>query len=132
MTVFGWFKNIRRSSLAELSNSIHDKFVRRGQANLKAAVAFASTNLLCDAIPEAKIVEIAKALHNGPIPYSTEDLALSTALNFFQQKELKSLLQDVQLEARMQILEWLDDGKVNPILALAFEKTLYERFKVPH
>lgn len=65
----------------------------------------------------------------APMPYSTEDLALATALNFFRRDELKGSLSAVQLLARMQMIEWLQGGKVNLMLVQVFEDTLYKRFK---
>ena len=46
-----------------------------------------------------------------------------------QLTSLKETLEPVQLEARMKLLELLKANKINPLLASAFEDSLYTRFK---
>lgn len=49
-------------------------------------------------------------LAEGPIPYSTHDLALSIALNFFKQPEYIPRLFNAQLLARMKALLEIADA----------------------
>jgi hypothetical protein len=53
------------------------------------------------------------------------------ALNFFRRPELMPQLAEVQIPARMQVLDWFKAGYVNPNLARAFEDALYKDYK-PH
>jgi tRNA isopentenyl-2-thiomethyl-A-37 hydroxylase MiaE len=81
------------------------------------------------AVEKSEIAGIAKGLFDGEIPYSTHDLAIATALNFFKRPELREDLQTAQLMARLTALEWLQEGKVVPLLMKSFEDTLYKAFK---
>ncbi|WP_173942839.1 hypothetical protein [Polynucleobacter antarcticus] len=80
-------------------------------------------------MPEKEIAILGAKLESGPIPYSTEDLALSIALNFFKDAQNISSLGNAQMMARMTMLEWLQENKVAPILAKSFEDTLYKLYK---
>ena len=80
-------------------------------------------------VSKQEIQTLATQLSSGPIPYSTHDLALSVALNFFKDPERIPSLGTAQLMARMSMLEWLQDGKVAPMLVKSFEDTLYKLYK---
>lgn len=96
--------------------------------DLSAATEYAYLDLLGEVVPRAKIVQLANDLNNGPLSYSTEELALATALNFYRRDELREELRFVQLPARLKMLEWLQAGKVKPLFAQTFENSLYDRF----
>lgn len=98
------------------------------RARLSEAVGLAG-ELLMGEVSEKEIVIIANQLSSGPIPYSTNDLALSVALNFFKDPARIPSLGTAQLMARMIMLEWLQEKKVAPILVKSFEDTLYELYK---
>jgi len=98
------------------------------RARLSEAVELAG-ELLMGEVSEREIVTVATHLSSGPIPYSTHDLALSVALNFFKDPARIPSLGTAQLMARMTMLEWLEDGKVAPLLAQSFEDTLYKLYK---
>jgi hypothetical protein len=98
-------------------------------AKLSDAIALAYDNLLSQMVSESEVSAHAAALFSGLIPYSTHDLALSTALFFFKKEELKEELDGAQFNARMVLLEWLSEGKnIARPLASSFEKTLYKIF----
>ena len=98
------------------------------RAKLSEAVELAS-ELLMGMVSEREIVTIATELNSGPIPYSTHDLALSVALNFFKDPARIPSLGTAQLMARMAMLEWLQQKKVAPMLVQSFEGTLYKLYK---
>lgn len=98
------------------------------RARLSEAVDLAK-ELLMDEVSEREIATIAAQLNSGPMPYSTHDLALSVALNFFKNPAYIPKLGSAQLMARMAMLEWLQDGKVAPMLVQSFEDTLYKLYK---
>jgi hypothetical protein len=99
------------------------------RAKLDQAIMLAHMELLSSLIAKAEVTEVAMALNDGPIPYSTHDLAVSVALNFFKQPERIQQLNEAQLVARLQVLTWLEEHKVAPLLAQSFENTLYELYK---
>jgi hypothetical protein len=98
------------------------------RANLSTAIDLAS-ELLMGQVPEKEISILGTKLESGPIPYSTNDLALSIALNFFKDPKYIPNLGMAQMMARMTMLEWLQDNKVAPILVKSFEDTLYKLYK---
>ena len=98
------------------------------RAKLSEAVELAN-ELLMGVVSEREILAVATQLSNGPIPYSTHDLALSVALNFFKDPARIPTLGTAQLMARMSMLEWIQEKKVAPMLAESFENTLYKLYK---
>ncbi|MFM6990145.1 MAG: hypothetical protein ACKOWD_02430 [Rhodoferax sp.] len=98
------------------------------RAKLSEAVDLAN-DLLMGEVAEREIVTLATQLNSGPIPYSTHDLALSVALNFFKDPSRISKLGTAQLMARMSMIEWLQEKKVAPLLVQSVEDTLYKLYK---
>ena len=98
------------------------------RAKLSEAVGLAS-DLLMGEVNEREIMTVATQLSSGPIPYSTHDLALSVALNFFKDPAHIPNLGTAQLMARMTMLEWLQGKKVAPMVVMSFEDTLYKLYK---
>lgn len=98
------------------------------RAKLSEAVDLAN-DLLMGEVAEREIVTLATQLNSGPIPYSTHDLALSVALNFFKDPARISRLGTAQLMARMSMMEWLQEKKVAPLLVQSVEDTLYKLYK---
>lgn len=98
------------------------------RAKLSESVDLAN-ELLMGVVSEREILAVATQLSNGPIPYSTHDLALSVALNFFKDPARIPTLGTAQLMARMSMLEWIQEKKVAPMLAESFENTLYKLYK---
>jgi hypothetical protein len=98
------------------------------RAKLSEAVVLAN-DLLMGEVTEGEIMTLATQLNSGPIPYSTHDLALSVALNFFKDPARISRLGSAQLMARMSMIEWLQEKKVAPLLVQSVEDTLYKLYK---
>ena len=98
------------------------------RAKLSDAVDLAN-ELLMGEVSEREIVTLATQLNSGPIPYSTHDLALSVALNFFKDPARISRLGMAQLMARMSMIEWLQEKKVALLLVQSVEDTLYKLYK---
>jgi hypothetical protein len=100
------------------------------RADVELAVSLVYEDLLAQSIEEDEILRIATDLSNGPIPYSTHDLALAVALHFYTKipvGDRQNLLVPA-LEARMMALRWAKEGSVAPLLLQTFENTLYEQY----
>ena len=99
----------------------------------KTADAQQATNmamsLLRWKLHHTEVKAVAEQLNAGPMPYSTADLAVSVALNFFKRPNLMPRLVETQIMARMEVLEWLKQGFVNTNIAHAFEDDLHARYK---
>ena len=65
------------------------------------------------------------------VPYSTHNLAVATALNLFRSANIArhQELESIQISSRMTVLDWVKEKKLSPLLAKAFEDTLYKIFK---
>lgn len=129
--MFGLFskKKKPKNALDEFIFAIYGNPPPVKRANVGHAVELAS-DLLAGVIDEKEVSRQAVALNDGPIPYSTHDLALSIALNFFKQPGNTPHLYEAQILARMKMLEWLDKGLVAPMLVQSFESVLYKIYKI--
>ena len=88
MEMFGFFtrKKKPKTAMDELNSSMYGNLPPTSQqkrASVKAAVELAS-GLLQNRVGLDEIRRSAIELGDGPSPYSTHDLALSVALNFFK------------------------------------------------
>ena len=99
------------------------------RADINLAIDLASSALLMGSIEKAEVDAVARGLFHGRMPYSTHDLAIATALNFFRRSERREELSAAQLLARLTASEWLQEGKIAPLLARTFEETLYKDFR---
>jgi hypothetical protein len=128
--MFGLFSKKKKpqNALDEFIFAIYGNPPPAKRANVGQAVELAS-DLLVGVIDEKEVSRQAIALNDGPIPYSTHDLALSVALNFFKKPENVPHLFEAQLLARMKMLEWLEKGLVAPMLVQSFESVLYKLYK---
>jgi hypothetical protein len=128
--MFGLFnrKKKPKNALDEFIFAVYGNPPPPKRANVEQAIDMAS-KLLMGIIDKNDIRDQARALNDGPIPYSTHDLAISVSLNFFKQPENVTQLFESQLLARMQMLEWLEKGLVAPMLAQSFENVLYKLYK---
>lgn len=128
--MFGLFskKQKPKNALDEFIFAIYGNPPPAKRANVGQAVELANEMLL-GVIDKKEVSRQAIALNDGPIPYSTHDLALSVALNFFKQPENVPRLFEAQLLARMKILKWLQSGLVAPMLVQSFESVLYKIYK---
>lgn len=99
------------------------------RANVDLAASLAGDDLLARTIAAESVQEQARVLNSGPVPYSTQDLALSVALHFFKQPQFIPHLSRAQIGARLKSLQWLQQGLVAPLLVKAFEDELYSTYK---
>lgn len=100
-----------------------------GRANLDAAVTLAFENILGGLIEMEDVRNQAIKLHSGQIPYTTHDLALSTAIHFFKEVQYTSTLSTIQIFSRMEALEWFKNGLLHQEILRTFENDLYELYK---
>lgn len=128
--MFGWGSK-KRTVMDEYVRLIYGANPPQRRADVNSAVTLARTKLLGGHVGFEEVRNIASALYSGPIPYSTHDLALAAALNLYKSANLKRLeaLSEVQLLARLELLEWLKAGYVAPMIAKTFEDNLYQLFK---
>ena len=128
--MFGFFKkNKPVSALDEFIFAVYGNPPPPKRANLDEATSLACDELLMQNVEQKEVRALADELGGGPIPYSTHDLALSVALNFFKRPEYKPRLQMAQMFARLKMVEWLDEGLVVPVLVKSFEDVLYKLYK---
>lgn len=127
--MFGPFKKKKpKTTMDMLILQMYGSLDHKKTADIQLACQIAYRNLLCECIAEDSIRKKADELFAGPIPYSTNDLALSVAMAFFRSDEHSHLLEEAQLVARMQLIDWVEEGTVAKPLAMVFENTLYCRF----
>jgi hypothetical protein len=100
-------------------------------ANLEVAIELAYEALLVRIVDIAEVQKIATQLYNGKMPYSTHDLAAATALNVFRNADQprREQLGQIQIFSRLAVVDWVKEKKINPMLAKAFEDTLYKMYK---
>lgn len=128
--MFGIFSKKKKpqSALDEFIFAVYGNPPPPKRAKVGQAVEIAK-ELLMGIIDEEEIRRQAISLNDGPIPYSTHDLALSIALDFFKKPENVSQLFEAQLITRMKMGEWLEQGLVAPVLVRSFEDVLYDTYK---
>ena len=98
-------------------------------ADLERAITLAYEDLLFEQIPLRDVQRLTTGLFNGPMPFSTHDLAVSTALAFFGTADNIERLAGCQLAARVRVLNWLKESEVALLIAIEFENTLYREYK---
>jgi hypothetical protein len=129
MGLFGFFRKTPPTIMDGLVGSIYDKRSGKKEADLLEASRVAFEELLCEIIEYSDVHVLAKKLFDGPMPYSTHDLAVSVSLNFFRDADLFDDLKEAQISARLQVVQWVREGKVVVPLAQAFEEVLYKLYK---
>jgi hypothetical protein len=127
--MFQVFKKKPTSLMDAFVNIAYGPNPPKKTADTDQAARLAHEVLLQKRVNLFEVSTLASRLNAGEIPYSTCDLATSTALNFFRRPELHAVLSEAQLIARMQVLEWIEQKKINTELARVFEDDLYVRFK---
>ena len=128
--MFGFFRKKKATTaLDEFIFAIYGNPAPPKRASVEEAIRLASEDLLMGNVQESEIRSVAEDLNAGPIPYSTHDLALSIALNFFKRPEYMPRLQMAQLFARLKMGKWLEAGFVAPMLVESFENVLYKLYK---
>ena len=128
-----WFSNskviARKSVLDEFVDAIQSSSNGNSKADLDLAVDRAYTHLLCKVVGMDEVNAKAVELISSSVPYSTNDLALSVALHFFKRDDLKDLLSESQLFARLKLQDWIREKSVNLVIANSFEELLYTKYK---
>lgn len=99
------------------------------RASVRDAAKLAFEQLLMRRVSEPEVRAVADELSSGPIPYSTHDLALSIALNFFKQPARIDDLREAQVQARLKMADWVQAGFAVPVIAGSFEEVLYKLYK---
>jgi hypothetical protein len=129
-SMFGLFKKKKPPTMMDaMIRLVYGPNPPPKSADLERSIAIAYRDLLCERVPLARVKQRAGELLKGPIPHSTHDLAVSTALGFFRDPEYMPTLQECQIVARLRVADWAKDGSVPLLLAQSFEEVLYRRYK---
>jgi hypothetical protein len=127
--MFGLFKGKPPTAMDAFIRTIYGANPPRKSADLERSVTIAHEDILFERVPLPEVKRVAGELFQGPIPYSTHDLAVSTALAFFKQPKFAPALAECQIPARLRVVNWAKDGKVVAPLAQSFEAVLYRVYK---
>ena len=129
--MFGLFSKKQKpiTAMDKLIEAIYGNPPPPKRANLHEAIKLADEELLCGLVDFKTITTKAENLNAGPIPYSTHDLAVSVALAFFTDPNNFGILNEAQMLARLAVMEWIQEGKVAPLLVKSFEETLYKLYR---
>ena len=127
--MFGIFKKKQPTALDGVIRAIYGDNPPSKSADLERAVTIAHEDLLAEQVPISEVRRIASSLAAGPMPYSTYDLAVAASLSFFKTPALFNTLAEIQVPARLRVLNWMKSGKVAPGVLKIFEDTLYRLYK---
>jgi hypothetical protein len=122
--MFGLFKKKPPTVMDGMIRMIYGANPPPKSADLERSITNAHEDLLFEKVPLAEVKQRASELFKGLIPYSTHDLAVSTALAFFKSPEYVSVLQECEISARLRVVNWTTDGKVVKPLAESFDEVL--------
>lgn len=128
--MFGIFKKKQPTAMDGVIRAVYGDHPPAKSADLERAVTIAHEDLLCEVVPISEVQRVASGLFAGPMPYSTHDLSVATALSFFKDPALVEHLKgEIQVGARLRVLNWMKAGKVAPGVLKIFEDTLYRVYK---
>ena len=128
--MFGIFKKKQPTAMDGVIRAIYGDHPPAKSADLERAVTIAHEDLLCEVVPVTEVQRLASGLFAGPMPYSTHDLSVATAMSFFKDPALiEHLKGEIQIGARLRVLNWMKAGKVAPGVLKIFEDTLYRVYK---
>jgi hypothetical protein len=127
--MFGLFKKKTPTAMDAFIRAVYGANPPRKSADLDRSITIAHEDLLLESVPLSEVKRVAGELFEGPIPYSTHDLAVSTSLAFFKKPEFVEALKECQLFARLRVVNWAKDGKVVIPLAQNFEEMLYKVYQ---
>lgn len=128
--MFGLFgKKQPRTAMDEFIQLMYGDRPPSKRAVVPEAVSLAWEQLLARLVSKRDVENVVFELSNGPIPYSTHELALAASLNLFKNPLYGPRLGEAQIAARMTALEWFQGGKVVAPLVKSFEDTLYALYK---
>ncbi len=113
-----------------LPNELSQKgrFAAHSAINVKDAADLATSTLLLNEVEHDLVLLIAEQLQDVLLTRSNHELALATALFFFEQEELKPRLRTAQLVARLTVVSWLEDGYISLGSNKHFENVLYQHY----
>jgi len=100
-----------------------------GRIDPERAANLAFQQLLAAKVRLDALVVIATELAKSIDTKTDHELALATALFFFEQQDLKPSLKEAQMMARLTMVQWLQDGEIAPAEGQHFENQLYKLFK---
>jgi hypothetical protein len=126
--MFGLFKKKPPTAMDALIRAIYGANPPPKSADLERSITLAHEDLLFERVPLTEVQRVAGELIQGPIPYSTHDLAVSTALGFFKAPEFMRAVEECQIFARTRVVNWAKDGKVVSPLAQSFEEVLFRAY----
>ncbi len=129
-TMFGLFgkKKEPASVMDAFVQSMYGNSPPPKTANLDQAIQIAFDQLLSNRIDKQEISKVATDLYNGPMPYSTHDLAISVALHFFIQPERILLLDGAHMLASMKARQWFEEQSLNIRIFESLSNKLYELY----
>jgi hypothetical protein len=100
-----------------------------GSIDPERAADLAFQHLLTAKVRLDALTVVATELAKSIGAKTDHELALATALFFFEQQGLKPNLHSAQMMARLTMLQWLQDGEIEPAEAEHFENQLYKLYK---
>ena len=131
--MFGFLKMKKPAKASEDANfACYGNSPPLQRANLEEAVTVATDEILMGVVERQEVQGQAETLYSGPVPYSTHDLALSVATNFFRRPEYIPPLRDFHIIALLQAIQWFRQGLVTPVLVENFEKIICQSYESDH
>lgn len=121
--------NKKRTLLDDVSDVMYGENAQKS-ANLDDAIKIAYEEILLKIVPENEVSSLAKALYDGPMAYSTDDLAFAVALNFFKNQVYTEKLRGATVKTSAMLKNAIKRGSINPIFADSFDtvmKRLYSK-----
>lgn len=112
------------NALEEFIFAVYGNPPPQKRADLEEAITIATDEILMGLVERQEVQRQAEARYSGPVPYSTHDLALSVATDFFTQTVYIRRLRDFQVIALLQAIQWFQQGLVVPVWVEKFEKVL--------
>lgn len=119
----------KKTLLDEVSDVLYGENAQKS-ANLDDAIKIAYEEILLKIVPENEVSSLAKALYDGPMAYSTDDLAFAVALNFFKNQMYTEKLRGTTIKTSAMLKNAIKRGSINPIFADSFDsvmKRLYSK-----
>lgn len=117
-----------KSALDGLIEIVYGKNPPSRTAVLSDSIQIAFDDLLLGVIPLKAVTEKANELFISGMPFSTHDLAFSTALHFFREQPNKKDLFMAQLSATMILGDAVVEGKLNRTIAETFQEYVYTAY----
>lgn len=127
--MFGLFKKKPRKTALDAFAELHNQMApKKGIADTNIAADLAS-ELLRGHVRKEVLFDHGVRLNDGPIAYSTHELASCVAMYFFKRLENKQDYFVEQIGARQTVRSWYQQGLIQATYLQIFEDTLYKAFK---